>query len=92
MKSNLHDFLLENPLALQVNEDDGLSNDAVLEQLTCLLADTPLKSADEFVECDRVGVQELSSTPNNHPVILLEDKPAHFANAHWIRLMGSLGC
>ena len=56
MESNLHDLLLENPLALQVDKDDGLSNEAVLEQLPYLLADKHLKSVDEFVECDRVEV------------------------------------
>ena len=74
--------MIENPVASQVNEDDGLSNKAVLEQPNCLLAYNPLKSADEFVECDKVGIQDVNSTYNNHLVTELENVPTHLTPTH----------
>ena len=75
MESNLNDLLLEDSIALQVDEDDGSSNETELDN-------EPLKSTDEFVEFDRSGVPKLRPSLEDPPVIELKELPNHLMYAY----------
>ena len=66
LESDLHDLSLKDSIALQVDEDDGLSNETEL-------ANEPLKSTDEFVEFVRLGVLKLRPSLEDPPVIELKE-------------------
>ncbi|XP_048235707.1 uncharacterized protein LOC125371216 [Ricinus communis] len=84
VESQLQEILLDDPsrVALQAKDAKELSNEDVLEQLTCLLASEPSRSADHFVDNDRSTMQKLRPSLEEPRTLELKELPKHLAYAY----------
>eukprot|EP00257_Ricinus_communis_P014953 XP_015572752.1 uncharacterized protein LOC107260991 [Ricinus communis] len=79
----LQEILLDDPLQLALQADnEELSNEDVLEQLSCLLASGPSRSTKNFVDIYRSGVQKLRTSLEEQPTLELKELPKHLTYAY----------
>ncbi|XP_048229445.1 uncharacterized protein LOC125369956 [Ricinus communis] len=83
-KLQLREILLDDPLqvVLQAEDEEELSNEDVLEQLACLLASEPSRSANHFIDIDRSGMQKLRPSLKEPPALELKELPKHLTYAY----------
>eukprot|EP00257_Ricinus_communis_P019971 XP_015579103.1 uncharacterized protein LOC107261818 [Ricinus communis] len=79
VESPLQEILFDDPLqiALQADDDEELSNEDMLEQLTCLLASEPNRSTDHFINIHRSGVHKSRPSLEEPPALELKELPKH---------------
>ncbi|XP_015576025.1 uncharacterized protein LOC107261424 [Ricinus communis] len=63
-------------------DEKELSNEQVLEQLTCLLANEPSRSTDPFISLDRSDVQKVKPSIEDPLVLKLKELPKHLSYAY----------
>eukprot|EP00257_Ricinus_communis_P015624 XP_015573582.1 uncharacterized protein LOC107261124 [Ricinus communis] len=76
------DGKLQLRVALRAEDKEELSNEDVFEQLACLLASEPSKSANNFINIDKSRIHKLRPSLEEPPALELKEFPKHLTYAY----------